>query len=44
MLKKHIIRVQKILENNDAGIRTQSGTILKNQQTGEVIYTPPQSY
>ncbi|KAF3981588.1 MAG: Fic family protein [Methylococcales symbiont of Hymedesmia sp. n. MRB-2018] len=44
LLKKHIIRVQQILENNDAGIRTQTGTVLKNQQTGKIIYTPPQGY
>jgi len=26
----HIVEIQKILEQNDAGIRTQSGTVLKN--------------
>ncbi|MBC8527760.1 MAG: Fic family protein [Candidatus Cloacimonetes bacterium] len=40
----HIIEIQKILEQNDAGIRTQSGTVLKNDSTGEIIYTPPQNY
>ncbi len=30
----------KILANN-AGIRTQPGTVLKNAATGEIIYTPP---
>ena len=44
LLKKHIIEIQQVLENNNAGIRTQSGTILKNETTGEVIYTPPQNY
>ena len=44
LLKKHIIEIQKVLENNNAGIRTQSGTILKNEQTGEIIYMPPQNY
>lgn len=44
LLKKHIIEIQKILENNDAGIRTQAGTVLKNESTGEVIYKPPQDY
>jgi len=43
LLKKHIIEIQQILEDNNAGIRTQSGTQLKNSVTGEVIYTPPQS-
>ena len=31
------------LENNTAGIRKQTGTNLKNAQTGEVIFTPPQN-
>ena len=41
---KFIKEIQSILERNNAGIRTQAGTNLKNQRTGEVIYTPPQSY
>ncbi|APC91164.1 MloA protein, putative [Francisella sp. MA067296] len=36
--------IQEVLEKNNAGIRTQMGTSLKNQKTGEVIYTPPQDY
>lgn len=44
LLKRHIIKIQGILEQNKAGIRKQSGTNLKNMQTGEVIYTPPQDY
>lgn len=32
---------QTIIENN-AGIRSVSGTVLKNDRTGEVVYTPPQ--
>jgi len=44
LLKKHIVEIQGILENNDAGVRRQSGTELKNVQTGEIIYTPPQEY
>jgi Fic family protein len=39
-----IVKIQGILENNDAGIRTQVGTKLKNDKTGEVIYEPPQDY
>ena len=39
----HIIEIQRILEQNDAGIRSQAGTTLKNEQTGEIIYTPPQN-
>jgi len=37
-----IVSIQKVLSGNDAGIRKQSGTVLKNAKTGEVIYTPPQ--
>jgi len=44
LLKKHIIEIQGVLEKNDAGVRKQAGTNLKNAQTGEVIYTPPQDY
>jgi Fic family protein len=44
LLKKYIVEIQKELEQNDAGIRKQSGTNLKNAITGEVIFTPPQSF
>lgn len=40
----HIIKIQELLEQNKAGFRRQAGTILKNAQTGEIIYTPPQDY
>ena len=44
LLKRNIVEIQKELEQNDAGIRRQSGTNLKNAKTGEVIFTPPQSF
>jgi len=44
LLKKYIVEIQKILEQNDAGIRRQAGTTLKNEQTGEVVYAPPQDF
>jgi Fic family protein len=44
LLKKHIVEIQGVLEQNDAGVRKQAGTNLKNALTGEVIYTPPQDY
>ena len=44
LLKRNIVEIQKELEQNDAGIRRQSGTNLKNAKTGEVIFTPPQAY
>jgi Fic family protein len=37
-----IIDIQRIIENNDAGFRTQGGTQLVNQQNAQVVYTPPQ--
>ncbi|MDO9208146.1 MAG: Fic family protein [Sulfuricurvum sp.] len=44
LLKKYIIEIQQVLEQNNAGIRRQSGTILKNVQSGEVVFMPPQDY
>lgn len=40
----HIIQVQATLEENDAGFRKVPGTALKNEQTNEVVYTPPQTH
>lgn len=37
-----IIKIQRDLIENNAGIRSTPGTVLKNDQTGEVVYTPPQ--
>jgi len=37
-----ILEIQQSLEKNNAGFRKLPGTELKNLQTGEVIYTPPQ--
>ncbi len=39
-----IIKIQSIITQNSAGIRKQLGTVLKNEQSDEIIYTPPQSY
>ncbi|HEY8348435.1 MAG TPA: Fic family protein [Clostridiales bacterium] len=36
-----IIEIQQLIEKNRAGIRKLPGTVLKNEATGEVIYTPP---
>ena len=36
-----IIKIQNILEENNAGLRGLPGTVLKNGATGEVVYTPP---
>ncbi len=40
----HITRMQATLEQNDAGFRKVPGTELKNEQTGEIVYTPPQTF
>jgi Fic family protein len=39
-----IIEIQKILEENNAGIRKLPGTALRNASTNKVIYTPPDDY
>lgn len=39
-----ILAMQATLERNQAGFRKLPGTALKNEQTGEVVYTPPQSH
>ncbi|NEN24499.1 Fic family protein [Cryomorpha ignava] len=40
----HITDIQAVLEETKAGFRKVPGTDLKNEQTGEVVYTPPQTY
>ncbi len=42
LTEDHIKEIQSVLEKNSAGYRTLPGTNLKNQRTGEIIYTPPQ--
>lgn len=37
-----MIYAQKIIKGNEAGVRTQIGTVLRNDVTNEVVYTPPQ--
>ncbi len=39
----HIKEIQATLEQNDAGFRKQSGTVLKNPTTGEIKLIPPQN-
>lgn len=38
----NICAIQRRLEHNTAGIRSQPGTTIKNRATGEVVHTPPQ--
>ncbi len=37
-----ILEIQSTIEGNTAGFRSLPGTELKNDQTGEIVYTPPQ--
>lgn len=37
-----LLEIQAALEQNRAGLRKLPGTVLKNQQTGDVVYEPPQ--
>lgn len=37
-----ILEIQETLERNRAGLRKLPGTDLKNLETGELVYTPPQ--
>lgn len=39
-----IINIQSIIENSEAGIRQVPGTVLMNDRTKEVVYTPPTNY
>jgi Fic family protein len=39
---KDIETIQKTIIGNNAGIRSMAGTVLKNDKTGEIVYTPPQ--
>lgn len=39
---RDILTIQACIEENEAGFRKLPGTSLKNQQTGEVVYMPPQ--
>ena len=44
LINNYIIQIQATLEENDAGFRKVPGTELKNEQTGEIVYTPPQTH
>ncbi len=37
-----MLKIQQDLLGNNAGIRSTPGTVLRNDQTGEIVYTPPQ--
>jgi len=37
-----LLDIQAEIENNQAGFRKVIGTVLKNEHTGEVVYSPPE--
>lgn len=39
---RDLVELQKTIIENNAGIRSMAGTVLKNDKTGELVYTPPQ--
>lgn len=43
LTNKSILKIQEVLERNNAGFRKVPGTELKNAQTGEIVYNPPQN-
>ncbi len=42
LTNNHLIEIHGLLESSETGFRKIPGTGLKNQQTGEIVYTPPQ--
>jgi Fic family protein len=42
LINNHVLEIQQSLVGNNAGFRKIPGTMLKNDSTGEVVYTPPQ--
>lgn len=38
-----IVKIHEIIEPNKGGIRKLPGTVIKNDITGEIVHTPPQS-
>jgi Fic family protein len=43
LTNRQILEIHATIEENSAGFRKLPGTALKNDATGEVVYTPPQS-
>ena len=42
LTNNYILEIQASIEENDAGFRKVPGIELKNEQSGEIVYTPPQ--
>jgi len=44
LTNNHILEIQAVVEQNNAGFRRLPGTKLLSDQTGDAIYTPPQDH
>ena len=44
LTNNHILQIQAIIEQNNAGFRKVPGTKLLNDLTGDIVYTPPQEH
>src|SRR6185503_7292664 len=44
LTNNHILQIQELVESNKAGFRKLPGTKLLNDETGELVYTPPQDH
>lgn len=42
LVNNYILEIQQTLEEGGSGFRKLPGTVLKNDQTGEIVYSPPQ--
>jgi len=42
LTNNHILKIQAVIEQNDAGFRKVPGTKLLNENTGKLVYMPPQ--
>jgi len=42
LTNNHILEIQSVIEQNNAGFRKLPGTKLLNDKTGEIVYMPPQ--
>lgn len=42
LINNYILEIQRTLEESSTGFRKLPGTVLKNDKTGEIVYSPPQ--
>ncbi|OHX64169.1 Fic family protein [Flammeovirga pacifica] len=43
LTESSILEIQKIIVGNNQGLRNRPGTVIKNDVSGEIIFTPPQT-